>query len=123
MSEHDEQAALFQWAAWIEPRLPVLKLLHAIPNGGYRAKRTAALLKQEGVKPGVPDVCLPVARGAYHGLYVELKSGRNTISDYQEQWIEALRTQGYFVDICWGWQQAARVIADYLGVSPAECGL
>ena len=108
---------------WIEPRIPALRLLHAIPNGGKRDKATAARLKAEGVKPGVPDLFLPVPSGAHHGCYIELKAGRNTISDYQEEWIDALRAQGYFVDVCWGWQSAARVIAEYLGVKPESVGL
>jgi hypothetical protein len=119
-SEHAEQVALIQWAAWLEPRYPALRLLHAIPNGGKRDAVTASRMKAEGVRAGVPDLCLPVARKGYHGLYLELKVGRNTISDLQEQWIDALREQGYFVDVAWGWQAAAQVIADYLGI---ETGL
>lgn len=116
MSEYTEQVALFEWAAWLEPRYPALRLMHHIPNGDKRDAITGARLKRAGVKAGVPDICLPVASGAHHGLYIELKAGRNTISDHQEQWIDALRAQGYFVDICWGWQSAAKVIAEYLGL-------
>src|ERR1043166_9911283 len=39
-----------------------LKWLHAIPNGGERTARTAALLKAEGVRKGGADVFLPVPR-------------------------------------------------------------
>lgn len=52
---------------------PELQLLYHVPNEGKRTWRTGARLKSEGLKPGVPDLCLPVARGKYHGLYVELK--------------------------------------------------
>ena len=119
-SEHAEQVALVQWAAWKQGACPALRLLFAVPNGGKRDPVTAARLKAEGVQAGVPDLCLPVARRGYHGLYLELKVGRNTISDLQEQWIDALRAEGYFVDVAWGWQAAAQVIADYLGI---ETGL
>ena len=122
-SEHQEQVALFEWAAWLEPRVPALKLMHHIPNGGKRDARTGAMLKASGTKAGVPDIFLPVPSDQHHGLYIELKAGKNTISDTQEQWIDALRGQGYFVDVCWGWQAAARVIADYLGLEHQECGL
>ena len=54
--EHVEQAALFRWAEFARARLPELTLLHAIPNGGHRHKATAARLKAEGVKRGVPDL-------------------------------------------------------------------
>ena len=123
MSEHTEQVSLFEWAAWVEQKIPALRLMHAIPNGGKRDARTGALLKAEGVKAGVPDIFLPTPQGPWHGLYIELKAGKNTISDHQEQWIDALRSQGYYVDVCWGWQAAARVIAAYLGVKPESVGL
>src|SRR5690348_18167176 len=46
-----------------------LRLLYAVPNGGDRNKIVAAKMKREGVKPGVPDYCLPGARSGFHGLY------------------------------------------------------
>ena len=51
-----------------------MKLLHHIPNGGNRDVVEARHLKQQGVKKGVPDLHLPVARGSYHSLYIEMKA-------------------------------------------------
>lgn len=117
-SEHDEQTALFTWAAlneWHEPRLA---LLFAIPNGGHRSKATAGKLKAEGVKAGVPDVFLP----AYHlgreqfGLFVELKRVRGgATSPEQRAWHDRLRRNGYRVEVCKGWTAAAIAICDHLG--------
>jgi hypothetical protein len=76
-SEHDEQVNLFHWADIMSPQYPELALLHAIPNGGKRNINVARKLKEEGQKAGVPDICLPVPRGEYHGLYIEMKYGRN----------------------------------------------
>ena len=73
MSESAEQSALFAWASQVSFSYPALRLLYAIPNGGARNKITAAILKREGVRAGVPDICLPVPSGAYHALYIELK--------------------------------------------------
>ena len=47
-----------------------------IPNGGSRNKLEASNLKKQGVKAGVPDLFLPVGRGSYHGLFIELKSAK-----------------------------------------------
>jgi hypothetical protein len=74
MTEHDEQVALSRWVTLLQPRHPELALLHAIPNGGHRHKAVAVRLKAEGVKRGVPDLCLPVPRGGHHGLYLEMKT-------------------------------------------------
>lgn len=123
MSEHDEQCALFAFAAWAAGRVPELSLLHAIPNGGARHPAVAAKLKAEGVKAGIPDVFLPVARGGRNGLYVELKYGKNKTSAEQDRWIDALREQGYAVAVCYGWQEAARKLLGYLRADPQEFGL
>ena len=114
MSEHDEQAALFAWADMQASATPVLQLLYAIPNGGHRYKAVAVKLAAEGLKSGVPDVHLPVARGGYHGLYIEMKYGRNKPSDHQEAWLRALAGQGYKTAVCWGFEQAKQIIEDYL---------
>ena len=67
--ESEEQICLFQWAQYQSGRYPELELMYHIPNGGSRNKYEAANLKLQGVKAGVPDICLPVARGKFHGLY------------------------------------------------------
>lgn len=115
MSEAQEQRALFQWAGLAEQKYPELKLLHHVPNGGKRDARTAVNLKKEGVKAGVPDIVLPVARNGFHGLYIELKVGRNKTSLKQDEWIKNLKEQGYFVEVCYGWNSAREVIEKYLG--------
>jgi hypothetical protein len=116
-SEHLEQCALFEWAEWAQGQYPELALIHAIPNGGHRHKATAAKMRREGVKSGVPDICLPIARRGFHGLYIELKYGRNKPSENQYRWIESLRAQGYCVQVCYGAQIAQAVIEDYLGIT------
>lgn len=113
--EDGEQCALFEWAEIQTARWPGLALMFHIPNGGWRIKTEAARLKRMGVKRGVPDICLPVARGVHHGLFVELKrpdGGR--ASEEQTSWLEALRAAGYAAEVCHGWETAARVIMQYL---------
>lgn len=113
--ESVEQIALFQWAAFQTGKWPQLRMMYAIPNGGLRHKATAARMKQEGVKRGVPDICLPVARGEYHGLYIELKRIRGgRTSDDQEEWIEDLTAEGYRAVVCKGWIKASEEIARYM---------
>lgn len=114
MTEAQEQRALFQWAGLAEQQYPELKLLHHIPNGGKRDARTAANLKKEGVKAGVPDMCLPVARGQYHGLYIELKTQRGKVQKNQKEWLSALNKEGYATKVCYGWLEAKESIEKYL---------
>ena len=115
-TEDQEQAALFEWVSLQNNES--IKLLYSIPNGGYRPPRTAALLKRTGVKPGIPDMCLPVPHGCYNGLYIELKRAKGgQVSVYQKVWINNLRAQGYRVDVCHGWTEAKESIEKYLEVS------
>ena len=72
-TESEEQQALFDWAELQKGKYPELKALYHIPNEGKRSKATGARLKKEGMKDGVSDNCLPVKRGPYGSLYIELK--------------------------------------------------
>ena len=112
--EEQEQMKVFHWARLQECLYPELRLLHHIPNGGQRNRVVAAKLKAAGVKPGVPDICLPVPRGGFHGLYIELKYGNGRPSEYQKQWISDLEEQGYKVSVCWGCESAIYIIKEYL---------
>jgi len=114
-TEHEEQVALFQWAAIQGQSIPALKLLFAVPNGGQRHPAVAVKMKHEGVKPGVPDMFLPIARGGRHGLFIELKRAKGgTLSAAQLAWINALRGEGYEAICCRGWQEASSAILAYL---------
>lgn len=101
LSEHDLQAAVIAEC----DRRSVLRveysLIFAIPNGGHRHPAVAAKLKAEGVKAGVLDLLLPVARQGYHGYFVELKCGDNKPSQDQLAWIRNLRAEGYKCDVVW----------------------
>lgn len=114
-TESVEQQCLFRWAAYQSGKYPELKLLYHVPNGGSRNKAEAGRFKAEGVKAGVPDLCLPVPRGEFHGLYIELKRLRGSrTSEDQILWMEELTKQGYCVALCKGWEAAAKTITNYL---------
>ena len=114
-TEGEEQALLFSWAAMSLRKYPELRLLFHIPNGGKRGKAEAARFKAEGVKAGVPDLFLPVARGKYHGLFIELKRYKGgRLSEFQRSWLLRLELQGYRAEVAHGWKEAAEIIKNYL---------
>ena len=118
-AEHREQVRLFAWAEWARIEWPELGLLFAVPNGGARDVVTGKRLKDEGVKRGVPDVWLPVARQGYHGLVIELKADeRKRPSKEQERWIRELMEQGYLAVVCPGCEAAKGVLRSYLDPDP-----
>lgn len=113
--ESTEQVALFRWAAYAAGKWPELRLLYHIPNGGTRDPREAHNLRMQGVKPGVPDICLPVAKGGYNALYIELKRVQyGRVSEAQRGWIDALNRAGNRAVVCKGWDEARNEIENYL---------
>ena len=121
-SEHEEQVAFIEWCQRHEGRYPALRCLFAIPNGGARNIVVARKLKAEGVKTGVPDLFLPMPRSPhgggriYAGLFVEMKRRKGgTLSKSQRWWKARLEACGYRVEVCRGWEEAARVVTEYLG--------
>lgn len=122
-SEATEQIEVVAWcrqAAEAVPAMRSLHLLYHVPNGGKRNKLEAANLKQEGVKSGVPDLVLPVARGAYIGLYVEMKYGDNRESKNQIDWLTSLQAERHFVCVCYSARLALDIIERYIRLKPGE---
>jgi hypothetical protein len=118
-SESWEQQWLFAKARELEAEWPDLKWLYAVPNGATTGKREGARLKAEGLKAGVPDLCLPVARGRWHGLYVEMKRQNGTVRDLspaQRRWLAALERQGYLSVWKAGHEAALAAILEYLSL-------
>ena len=88
--------------------------------------------------PRVPDIMIPARAGdfkwrpmgthpdfknyvyevPYFGLAIELKSAKGVLTDYQKDWHERLRGEGWQVNVCRSFDEARQVIADYFGVKP-----
>jgi hypothetical protein len=114
--ESEEQQAVITWAIMSRGKWPELKMLYHVPNEGARSVTYAAQLKRMGMRRGVPDLCLPVARGGFHGLYIELKRyAGSRVTPEQQEWIEDLAAQGFRAVICYGADEAIAEIKRYLG--------
>lgn len=101
LAEHDLQRSIIDECNWRANQDPRWGLIFAVPNGQYRKGQRM----EAGLKAGVPDLFLPVPRDktkahpAYHGMFIELKIGRNVPTGEQERWLRLLREQGYYT--CW----------------------
>lgn len=133
-SEATHQKVIFIWAALNTDKYPQLKWLHAIPNAD--SHRQVA----EGVRAGVSDICLPFPKlleikhdslfpfsvddcieiKHVAGLYIELKTEKRRnqknggCSDDQIAFTEYANSVGYKAVVCYGWQEAVKVIEEYL---------
>lgn len=108
MSEAQEQKAVVDYCD-----LKGIPVFH-IPNGGYRNPREAAHLKAQGVRAGVPDLFMPVAKNGHHGLFIEMKTAKGRPTDKQLEWVRLLRRQGYAAYVCRGAGNAIACVDQYM---------
>lgn len=120
--EHEHQKALIAWAyrvklpkaADIEPGSTIGHYLFAVPNGGARGAREGARLKAEGVKAGVSDLVLPIRRGGFGGLILEMKAPGEKPTPKQRDWLARMARAGYMAEWRDDWRAAAQLITDYI---------
>ena len=122
-SEENEQIMLFQWADIAAVSYPELRLMFHVPNEGKRSAATGSRFKQMGLRSGVPDVILPVARGKFIGLAIEMKYGKNSLTANQKKWLGMLADAGHKTAVCYSFGEAKKTILDYLNADPAEDGI
>ena len=83
-------------------------------NEAKRSVKLASMLKAQGLKSGVPDVCILEPRKDKHGLFIELKVGKNKPTEEQERWLKRLSERGYVVAVCYTAEHAIRIIQEYM---------
>lgn len=113
-TEYHDQVALIQWCEMSLGKHPELAYVFAVPNGLRLPIGLAVKAKRQGLKSGVPDLFLPIPRGPYHGLFIEMKAPDGRLAPLQRTWISYLRDQKYRVDVCFSLEKAKQSLTDYL---------
>lgn len=108
LSEAEEQIQVVEYC-----ELKGIPIYH-IPNERKCSAKAGARLKAQGVKAGVPDLCIPIPNDKYHALYIEMKAKGGKITNQQKQWIELLRSNGNLAVVCYGAKNAIALIELYL---------
>ena len=85
----------------------------AVFEGVKLSKTQAGIAKAQGMLSGVPDLFLPLPRGKYHGLYIEMKHGSNTLTENQKKFLQNAANVGFAVSVCYSAQEAIKRIEDY----------
>lgn len=113
--EEIEQARFVKWSHRPDVRavIPAVAWLFHVPNGGKRDAFTGAQMRALGVKPGVPDLLLPVASYGYVGLAIEMKSDTGSVKPAQNGWLDHLRGESWRIAVCRSAEEARKVIEDY----------
>lgn len=114
-SEDESQMCVIDWAKlqrWKKGTLA--DYLHHSPNGGLRSKSEAGRFKKMGTKAGFPDLFLPIAKGPFNGLFIEMKISTGKISVNQRAYIPLLKDENYRVEVCYSADGAINLIKNYL---------
>ena len=96
-----EQAKVVAWARANERNYPFLWMLHSSLNGVKMTKAQAVRAIAQGMKKGVADLFLPVKKGVYSGLYIEMKSEKGRTSIDQSKFLTAVSENDYLAHICY----------------------
>ena len=119
--EDHEHRLVMQWArmmTWGDGKLS--DVMHHSPNGGKRSPREGAKFKEMGTQAGFPDFQIYVPRQGFHGLFVELKAQKGVVSPLQKIVLARLAANGYQTAVCYGFDEAKRVISAYMGFNCAS---
>lgn len=124
-SEHSIQAAYFAWCAMARVSTGDQRyaFIHAIPNGGDRDKVVAALMKAEGVRRGIADVCLPFYTRRHPFGYLEFKRPihRNEkdggLSSFQVDFRDFVLEQRGFFRTVYSWGEAREATLEYFATN------
>jgi hypothetical protein len=113
-TEHEHQVSFINWFKREYPDT----IIYAIPNGGKRGKLTAFNLKLEGVLAGVPDLFIAKPVSPYAGLYIEMKEPtKGKLGKDQKVVIAQLNDAGYKVEVCYGADEAKKVVDEYFSLA------
>jgi hypothetical protein len=120
--ERASQAAVMDWCAWMGKQYDDLLHVFAVPNGDKRSPVTAAMLKRQGVKPGVSDLLLCSPRGGFIGLAIEMKRKPNGMEPEQTAWQNWFRSKGWKAATCWSATEAQDMLLEYVQMPPTLYG-
>src|SRR5690606_7244498 len=68
----------------------------SIPNGALRSLAEGKRQKEMGLTAGVPDIFIAYPSGPYHGMFIELKAGENTLTPSQKHMLSLFKARGYY---------------------------
>lgn len=111
--ELEQQIACMTWLQYAYPN--AWEVMFAIPNEGKTSYVMGKKLKLAGMKAGIPDLFLPVAKQNFNGLFVETKTKLGRLSTAQKDMHLKLIAKGYCVKTCYSLEQFIEVISCYLG--------
>jgi hypothetical protein len=114
-TSHPESKLQIQCVTWFKYQYPHLAtLMFAVPNGGSRDKREAAIMKAEGITAGVSDLILNIRGGLHTQLAIEMKDVKGRQSPEQKRYQRYAEAVGIKYIICRSFQDFKDEVTNYL---------
>ncbi len=102
---------------WIRLNPTIREVLIHIANEYDGGAARGQIRKTMGVMKGVSDFFLPIPKGLYHGMWIELKRKKNgRCTDEQKRWIEQMKLLGYAAYFCFGDDEAINTVKKYMEI-------
>jgi VRR-NUC domain. len=83
-------------------------------NEGKRSNYERFLIKVMRLRPGLPDLFVPIPRKGITGMALEFKIKPNKLTKNQIEIINVLNSYNWNVNICYSFEQAKLYIDKYL---------
>lgn len=109
---HEEskiQQAVVRWFRLQYPKY----IIAAVPNGGYRNTKEAAIMQREGILAGFSDLMI-IAQ--HNVLFLEMKTKDGLQSDKQKEFQNKVSRLGFEYIICRSFEQSVLAIERWLKV-------
>lgn len=110
LSEESIHKAIMQW---VRQQPSIAKLVLHFPNEGKRSARYGKLMKDLGMRPGVSDLFIPMARHDYIGAWIEIKTSKGIVSKEQSLFLQDMIRQNYFIFVCRSIEMGIKIIQWY----------
>lgn len=115
--ETERQGAYVEWTKLykVDGRFLFDRVIHC-PSEGKRGPQAQRDAKTLGLKKGVLDILLAMARGQYIGLWLEFKSDEGKATADQEEFAKIMEEEGYMVRLVRKPEDAIRITMEYLAM-------
>jgi len=119
MARRDEYAIQSAFVRYLELMYP--ELLYTISPAGFIMSAGMAMkMMRMGYRKGTPDLTIYEPRGEWHGLFIEFKDPKGTVSEQQRKFLDQAFENGYHTAVCYSTDQAIKTLTDYLSQTPSN---
>ena len=105
--ESEIQQSVVQWFRMKYPNY----IIAAVPNGGFRNAREAAIMQREGILAGFADLIIISKQNI---LFLELKTPIGVLSKKQKEFQQKVNNLGFQYVVCRSFDQAVMVIVSWI---------